>query len=203
MKNYITPWFTIWYKPVETVERVLNAKHQKAILFLIFIMGSLASFGESAYVLSYLRLGSPFATKVSFFSEHLFITALLTFSVLSLLYALILVLSASLIYWIAKLFKGKANYKTVLVVILLSIIPDVVSSLLDYMGGFASTMGIAISWLGLILFIIMFSHVEKFCTWKTFTVFGIIIGLIIYLSYPYFKHESSNILESNTTKTLG
>ena len=199
LRNYLTPWLTIWFRPVETIDRLLNTKHCKFILFFIFSISSLVEFGQYSFLYS---IGSPFTAETgSFFSEHLFIGALLIFSLMSLSYAIMLALIILLLFWIARVFKGKANYKEILVATILSIVPNIVSSVLGHLDRFGDTLSIGFSWWGLILFIIMFSHIEKFSKWKTLVVFAIIIGLIMYTSYELSEDEASSFSDSSPIVT--
>ena len=107
MKDY-SPWITIWFEPAKTIDGVRKGNHYRSTLFLIMLVSALVTFwGDKTFhnpvVLSVMVVG----------------------------YAILIALMTLVIFWIAKLFKGKATYRDVFAVVVLDAIPELIPSLFD------------------------------------------------------------------------
>ena len=170
MKDY-SPWISIWFEPAKTIDSVRKGNHYRSTLFLIMLVTALVTFwGDKTFhnpvVLSVMVVG----------------------------YAIIIALMTLVIFWIAKLFKGKATYRDVFAVVVLGAIPDLIPSLFDSLNisVLSSILNTGFGVWGMIIFIAMLSHVEQFSKWKALIVFVIemlIIGLGVYVFMQVSKEK--------------
>ncbi len=174
MKDY-SPWITIWFEPAKTIDGVRKGNHYRSTLFLIILVGALVTFwGDKTF-------HNPVVLSVMV-------------SVMVLGCAILIALMTLVIFWIAKLFKGKATYRDVFAVVVLDAIPDLIPSLFDSLNISAlnSILNTGFGIWSIIIFIAMLSHVEQFSKWKAFAVFIIemlIIGLGVYVFMQVSKEK--------------